>query len=265
MGINQDLSNDMGSKVSQMEKDVRTAADQDLLYSSSWPVLRTVRYGRSTTSVIQDGTVEVANCFDHNLGYTPLFITFSANAYNGEFSRERLLLYVNDESAAIIVPPAAPGTTLTFDFYYFLFAVDITENYTSNVFKTTTRNATKDNDFGIKVSLRDRDINSTDLRDFSIHSGTRSPMVHSINYGQPSGTSFITTHTLPYKPLFYSYLNTGAEYLGKTNWFVNVNNFAATVATDSSIVLEGLLSTYYCSTVILKDPFEVGNIQAVSI
>ena len=216
MGVNQDQSDNMGIKLSQLGQDVNGAADQDLVFSSSYPYTKIVARGKIT---LNSPTSQII--YKHNLGYVPGFLIYLISTSNGYFGRENSLLNgstLQDGEIRMNENQLEYITTNTFSndnwtIYYIIFDFDITENYKSPKIKTSSILSTNlNNNFGIKVLRNDKtNINSSDIRDFSIHSGTRTPLINKITYSNKLETDetgayqLSQTIDLDYYPMFIVY------------------------------------------------------------
>lgn len=270
MGVNQDQSDSIGIKLSQVGQDVTTASDQDLIFSSSYPYLKMVARGLATV-----GGANIKTIYTHNLGYPPMFMLYyksSTDSFFTSFVENQLMSNSNIGNGVI----AVDNETLTFypsyadtnDYvvYYYIFDARIDEDYTAPIIKNSSVSVSRLNgDFGIKVLRNDKsDIKSTDIRDYAIHSATRSMLLNKITYyenldGNNSDFSgnyvAIQEHGLPYVPVYFTYLAnkkvtfptdpidkwyyiaTGtASYIllptaTKINFIVPVDNFKASIIT----------------------------------
>lgn len=243
---------DYGIKVSQRGFDARTCPDYKLLFNSGWPLLKILDSGTMTNAT------GVITSFSY--GYVPAFWWFSDGkvgtahtpgvANFGYTFNDNLAI----SATGLSVRPSGPGTNITGRYY--LFALDIETPYQSDSIVLPTvddiANLT-DTDYGIKVAKEGKSVDSTDLRDFSIHSGTRSPMVHSVTPGSKaaSPSTVTVTHGLGYAPMAFVYFKITPTF----------TDYAILTGADDSFVIVGtndltFTLPYACdySVVILKDP-----------
>lgn len=191
------MEDDYGLRVSLPGYDINKVVDYLQQFNSSWPLLKVHDTGVSNTTV------------DHNLGYVPFFITTNPGGGVDQFSHEGLSMsdtqLVRDSDS-------------TSDFRYFIFRLNITENYTAPNIDGGTTKTDIDHDYGIKVSKPGASAESTDMRDFAIHSSTRSPAVHKVASGpmveEDGDLYFEIEHGLPYTPLVFAFIKPTDNTLG---------------------------------------------------
>lgn len=272
MAVNQDQSDSVGVKLAQLGQDANLAADQDLVFNSSFPYTKIVSRGQVT---VQAGADKVIT--SHNLGYPPGYILYLISTDDPFYSvlPGSMLFgssYVfSDNNNLSYLDLFGLSTGYSYTYYYIIFDFNLEENYDSVVKKTTSINrTTTDNDFGIKVLRGDkRNINSSDMRDFSIHSGARSPLVNKISYFESmtingSGTYEVSqSHGLSYVPMsitYLSYKNTYPKADGK--WYAEGFGFGGTTfnTVDTSVITFGATADIFrVSIVSLKDPFTIAT------
>lgn len=264
---------DFGIKVSQIGKDAQDAGDKDLQFSSSWPNLKYIFNGRiqATTEEIVNPGVSSGIILRHNLGYVPFFIPYVIA--DEAYSIFRQFISADKKNVYISAGSGGPAQ-LTFDVGLMVFPIDIEKNFKApNIDTGTSSGGRGDSDVGIRFTKPHKDISSKDLRDYIIHSRTRSPMIHEVVNGPLNITAgFSHTHDLPYDPFFFAYIECNAITLGPNGAYGLVNGFAGAVAQGHtlSIINHPSITTDYpnpkSSFVILKDPFIVDdNIMKVSI
>lgn len=212
------MAKSYGAKVSQRGYDV-SGKDFKLLYSSSWPLLTILDSGPFT------GKAPGSTIATHNLGYTPMFLVFhddtNSNGFNNGASGQVHMIdsfhakYFGMDDNTLVYSSFATGNM---NGYYFIFAVDLETDYTAPNVNTGTidDNAdSQDKDYGVKVSKDGFDVSNTDLRNFALHSATRSPMVDSVTTGNlaSAGTKAVT-HDLGYEPFpfVYAKLTSGSAF-----------------------------------------------------
>ena len=258
---------DFGIKVSQPGKDAQDSGDKDLLFSSSWPNLKVLFNGRitATTREIVDPGVSSGVVLKHNLGYVPFFIPYIPNDTTG-FSIFRQFLSV-DKKNIYISAGSGSAAQLSFDVALMVFELDIEKNLKAPNIDTGTSSTSRGNgDIGIRMSKSGKDISSKDLRDYIIHSRTRSPMVHEVVNGPVNdGSNFTYTHDLPYNPFFFSFIECNGITLGPDGAYGMNNGFAGLEAIGNTISITNHPSKNLAypnprtSFVILKDPFTLDD------
>lgn len=250
-------SSNIGIKVSQAGKDVEDAGDSELMFSSSWPIPKILFQGRIRSYT----TVNPQPIINHNLGYVPMFIPYDSNDTIVEIFRE--IISVDKNNIYYSSPGGIPGA---FDIGLYIFDVDIEKNFQAPNIDTGTSSSTGvDRNFGIKLSKIGKDFDSDDLRDFIIHSSTRTPMIHAVSNGAPNDTgsvpntfgNYVYEHTLPYDPLFLAY----ARSVAVPGAYTLVNNFADLITNGKIITIKDLTlaNDPRASIVVLKDPFQIND------
>jgi hypothetical protein len=195
---------DVGIRLTKPRYDAKTAGDSDYIYNSAWPSLTQVIPGFTTTAF--NGTP--GGTITHNLGF-PYF----ALGWN-----------VGTNITAVEVFPDISTTGCTFTnrgtnppTYNFIhlkvYNVDLSVDIEYPFIRPSALpTGAYDADYGIKIPRRIsfytansqvRDINSTDMRDFVVHSRCQSPLVMAVKTEQsavadPTGTyTKIIRYTTP--------------------------------------------------------------------
>lgn len=187
------IAGDYGLKIAKAGFDVLTASDSDLLFNSSWPSLQIV-------AVITDTT---GSPFAHGLTFPPLVMA------TGPVPRPVDSTYIYGGTGTVVV-------------YNLDISVDVDYSYTT---KTSSSN-TYDPDYGIKMVKDGESIDSTDLRDYLVHSRCGTPLVLAVKNTSTS------TYTVPTAPADYK----GIQYTQKLGYPVFVFGYVkAGVANFGSI------------------------------
>lgn len=202
-----------GAKVSLPGFPVETAADSNLYFSSSWPFLK-IDTNLSGTLILTGNASK--DLITHNLGYPPFIMVWShANGfwpyYIGQINSNTIVFSGGSVSANI-------GDTIR----YYVFRNPLNQNFQApNIQLASTQQGTNKQDFGLKFAKPGKNTNSTDLRDYTIHSGTKSLQVHQVIYqplaqftdnqwGLPNSTNvglkYLTD--LPYRPVYFAFYST---------------------------------------------------------
>lgn len=265
------MSSDFGIKVSQPGKDAPDAGDQDLLSSSSWPNPKIIFNGRitATTEEIVQPTVSWGKVLKHNLGYVPFFIHYIPNdqfdAVQGTFIFRNLISA--DKNNIYIGATSGGAAQLPFDVGLIVFAIDIEKNFkTPSIDVGSSSTSRGDENFGMRLTKQKKDIDSNDLRDYLIHSRTRSPMIHEVINGFPTesaslGKDFVYGHDLPYDPMFFAYIQPGpGRSLAPPYAYGLVNGFAGVSTSGKTIRINQQAGAgYKVSLIVLKDPFIIDD------
>lgn len=242
--------NDFGVRISRFGFDVKTAADFQLIFNSSWPALKIGLQGSFTWTAVNAGPDLVVAT--HGLGYNPVFQVFNAAGLPGAAYYNNTDFYVDNNKLYVSGFYGTPGNVYTV--YYYIYRQSATQSYTSpNVSAVAMTSGGYGPDYGFKISKVGKSIYSTDLRDYVVHSGTQELTIAQVvtTNVNPAG-SWTLTHNLGYKPawLFFkagSIANTTQAY-----------NSVRTTATNSAITFTGAQSALFgiYSAVIFKDPVQ---------
>ena len=248
-----------GIKVSQRDYDVRTAKDYKLEYSSSFPMMPIIASGE-----FDIGNNVGATIFTHNLGYVPMWLilhedtggSFGNGAAGQSHMVDNFLNNFFDMSTTALVHNGDGGAT-TVKGRYYIFGIDLEKDFTAPIIASSTEelDTTSDADlYGIKVAKDGKSVFSTDLRDFTIHSGTRSPMIHSVDSAQYPASAVTIDHNLGYIPfpfLFWEFNANAPNWQHIPSQSVSVTSTQATFTNSSG----GSSDNY--SLVLLKEPLSV--------
>lgn len=234
--------------------DVNTAIDYLQSFNSSWPLLKVGLTGNYTGAV------------DHNLGYYPFYVivsTFIPSSFD-QFAG----LDTYGVSTSQLVRGSGSGSPR-----YYIFRLNLQNNFTAPHIEGDTSPLPSVDNYQFKISRDGKSIDSTDMRDFSLHSGSRSPAVHMVSNGFTTLNSATNSrertvsHNLGYVPTAFAFVKPGA---GSSYPGMNNNNYyvlpppvgvgGGYYEVSDSNVYVNLDSFYFSSNaevsvVILKDPF----------
>jgi len=263
-------NSDYGFLVSQLGVDVTSAADQQLITASSWKNM--MIHSTGTVSVPFGSTVDI----EHDLGYPPMWLVWQVN------SGESHLINTTVSEARM----TSTELSLTNDFLstgpvtlrYYIYRIPINQNFTAPIYKTSEIDyLQKDKDIGIKVMKPGKKYTSTDLRDYNYHSGTRSPMIHSVTYGattnqtftDPSGGSrsgnFLRyTNNLGYVPIFFGFYS-GDNQIWTSLFGPEQSPPKLFVFNNGDMAIQTISAGQYGSIVAFKDPYSVGDVQEITV
>lgn len=262
-------SQDYGAKGSLPGYNVKAVADYLLQFSSSWPLLKIEATGTATVSGGSSQTIHT-----HNLGYPPFFILLD-RTLGGSTS----LLNIN---ASTIRGIGVNSNGLVYDgnsfiggsfsFRYYIFRLPLHEGFKAPLVVGDNTRHRIDHDYGFKVTKPGASTDSEDLRDYSLHSSTRSLMVDQVDYGKNTG--FVSPHyirqvplSLGYLPIAFAFARFGSNSIGRNpNLFYMLNSVTAGAGFFAGYDLSASEMVMYAdstsinqspdfSTVILKDPF----------
>jgi len=247
-----------GFKISRKGFDVKTCADNELLVSSSFPVLKL--HSSGLYEVTAD--VGVVILTTHDLGYTPFYLIHLQNsAGNSEFdpnSAYYITMESNTMNIDTTVAVANGYTHIRWAIYY----LDIFKEVDYGNINTMQTTRVTDNDYGIKVSKAGKDVSSTDPRDLALDSRMRSLMVHkviNIRYIDGAGMPSSRDHGLKYPPIYVSFEKYDSDNLTRQ---IVISDAPFNAVTDSQVVVlntGGALNTTSStlSFVIFKDPISL--------
>lgn len=250
-------------KVSQLGYDVKTAADNELLFNSSWPLLKIAYEG---DYVINSDTTQ--SIYAHNLGYpAAFFINDYTNGYATSNATLNQAIGINNSQLQYFGGAGAGSLTFPLKIHFYVYLLDLTSNYTGPIvnqsFQVPGANI---DDVVIKVARPNKSISSYDYRDYSIHSGTQSPMIHMIvsqisqttNSGNQNIQAIIANHNLGYLPLFFPFVSDGnGNYKFTGNYTQSVPRvFGDTTHTQIELGSSNVTVNPAC-LIVFKDPYSV--------
>lgn len=159
--------NDYGIKISKAGFDALTAADNDLLFNSSWPSAQIV--------LVKGIPVGADRTVAHNLGFPPVaFIMGGPDFFNTMFG-------CNADDTNVYIPSG-----LVSDCTLVVYHIDISKDIEYPFSDTVGLNVGYNPDYGIKMVKEGGDIESTDLRDYILHSRCGSPLVLAVKTQETS-------------------------------------------------------------------------------
>lgn len=248
---------DYGAKGTISGYDVRTAPDYLQNFNSSFPLLKTHATGVSSSTV------------NHDLGYFPLHIMADVIQPGGidQFAHDQWSV-----SETQLVRSSGSGNRR-----YYIFRQSLTDDFTAPTIDGSGSQGATDADYGFKLSLPGRSAQSSDLRDFSLHSGARSPAIHMVRHATMIASGgdywYELSYNLPYTPVVLVYMRPGANFFGLSQdrygivmppigvsgrWFMVDEGTGGRGGVGKVLVYAGSLDFYappQVSVVVLKDPF----------
>lgn len=249
---------DFGAKVSQRGYSVTSAKDYQLEYNSGFPMIPIIKEQAFTVTNNVGGTIAT-----HSLLFHPMFLIFHDDRTTGSFGTgavgqshmtNNFLNNLYTANLTTIAHSGLGGATSTTGKCY-VFGIDLEKNFTAPIIESGTGDEenTGAKNYGIRVSKDGKDVFSEDLRDFTIHSGTRAPLIHSVTYGtHTAGATVTVTHNLGYIPFPFLYW----EYTAGA--WTHIPNQAVAVTTTQAQFQNpaGGTGSHY-SLVLLKEPLSV--------
>lgn len=256
---------DVGIKLSQPFFDAETASDKDLYFSSSFPLLKEEKTGVFNINSLphSGGLVSV---YQHKLGYFPFFVIQDDQGkmrLGTEWQVDNFALYFLDSSSLF------PPTGGTGNFRWTIYRLDIFDPFEASDKEDGAVSSTVyDPNFGFKFAKAGASIDSDDLRDFTLHSRGRSPLLNVVNVKDwqqgAASESHAYTSTLPYNPLAFAFV----QQRGVPRAYNMQNGGQATprlTRADKTITVNSAgNSTQRSSIMTFKDPFLSPNVIQVT-
>jgi hypothetical protein len=187
--------------------DVKTAVEYLNTFTSSAPLVK-----------IHDSNT-ASSTVSHDLGYPPFFfITYPSTGFVpgavNQFSADEWSV-----SSTQLVRSSGSGSVR-----YYIARLDLTDNFSSTYISGDEVLSPSTSDYVFKLSKPGFNTESSDMRDYSLHSNTKSPVVHKVDNGIMtliSGTYFrVVAHDLPYTPTVLVFMRPGTNSLG-----LSANNY----------------------------------------
>lgn len=171
------MSLDYGIKITKPFFDVNTASDEDLIFSSSWPSL----------PIAESANVSSGTTYTHSVGFSPFFSVWQKSGTLWT----RIGTQFGDVSVneSTIVFPSATETHIQ------LYNINLDTAKEYELSDKISQPASYDPDYGLKIVKVGEDINSTDLRDFVLHTHAQSPLIRAQVKAVSSSTGGIATFT----------------------------------------------------------------------
>lgn len=181
---------DVGFKISKPGYDARSTAGSNMIFDSSWPSLQTV-FETTIPNTITNFSATAT--LGHGLTYPPFCMVWAVgpddSGLTGNPSVQRVLGLAEVDKNNIYLNTF--NYLGSFDFLFnapYLhikcFNIDLTKDIDYDLAPGDTFKYPYDNNYGIKIVKPTKDINSTDLRDFLVHSRAQSPLVMAVKTEQ---------------------------------------------------------------------------------
>jgi hypothetical protein len=256
------MPNNAGIYITQVGASVPTAADYQFVFNSDWPSLQVAL--DVTVDIPAGGSVTIP----HTLGFYPL--TFAYLTSGGSFIGRASIANVDvavyiGKKGIYLSNVTGPAYTANVKCYN----IDLTKQVDYTLPKYPAVRQPYDPTVGIKVSKYGKQINSTDLRDFILHSRAQSPAILSVvteksattspigvglkrlSYTNPAGyipwiTGYVGVNTTILEPLVYKSASWSVQSVGLT-----ISSNVTTLDFD--------LTQGGAALVILRDPLIVAN------
>lgn len=248
----------VGFKISKPGYDARTTQGSNMVFDSSWPSLP-IAFETKLTSTFPASVT-------HNLKFPPFACVWVyATDPSGIVAAQRFFFPV-DSTKLYLDTSNFTSQQLVFwnvatNIKIRCFQLDLSTDIDYILAPGDTFNQVYDKNFGVKVVKQGKDINSTDLRDFALHSRAQSPLIlavktektiSSANIGTGIGNVIQYNSNLKYPTWVYGYIkrSTG-EYVPAPYY----SQAYPRTFTDGILSYIGYLGTDIGATlVVLRDP-----------
>lgn len=253
-------------KLAQPGYDVKTAGDEHLIYSSAWPMLKIYRQGSYKTQNILTNQL----ILEHDLGFVPFFWYFTnipINAWQnfgnyGIEPRSEFMGPINLKMTDKKLTMQSQGSGGPGQLYYYIFALDLTKDYTAPIIKQGAPTGPRGLDHVFKIAKEGKDVSSDNLFDFVIHSRARSPLIHSVSPSPGAVKSFSVEHKLGYLPIFFAFQkNADGSY---SPIYTGQGGATSLLSTENTVTFN-TTGTAEVTIVILKDPFLLNETVSIKV
>jgi len=236
-----------GIKASRKGYDVDSASDKQLSFSSEWPLL----------PISAEGTYNIASgdqtytIINHGLGYVPVFMCWEEAGGQLQMM-DASFRNVYATTSSLVFDGWSPSD---FTLHYKVFRRELLKNYTADNLVTTDSSQSDSGDYGIKVSLEGKSVDSSDMRDFSFRSDLRHLMIHKTGYTTTPVATGTVTHGLGYKPMYWFYVeNTDRNSAGQWSIQQETDDFYVSSTTSQLTWTLFSASQFNWAYLIFKDP-----------
>lgn len=245
-----------GVKVGQRGVDVGRAADFQLALSTDWPLLKVHKTGRINAPAFTPQLI-----VENDLGRLVPFMIFtdgsdSITQPDGSSSRALSTAFFLNEKGLY-----AHDNFNSINGYYIIFDYDLDQEFISEVDKSVVQPSSNEAEYGVKIPLKGKSMESRDMRDYILHPGMRPMAIHMA--GQRTTTAaapfFDLEHNLGYPPAYLVFeKKQGSPFVANTGNQPYLQVFAnrVTAETSNSLRFSGvqalMIGTFYF--LLLKDP-----------
>lgn len=182
--VQKEVNTDVGMKISKPGYDAKRTVGQNLVYNSSWPTLAVAYETTITNPVTAPGP---PTSIDHPLNFPPFTFVWAIgpdpSGLTGAVASRRIPGCADVDSTKIYLKDGGLSGIET-DFLYTAtklhikcFQLDLSKDIDYILAPGETFKMPYDNNFGMKVAKPNKTIDSTDLRDYTIHSRCQGPLV----------------------------------------------------------------------------------------
>lgn len=196
----------VGLKIAQSGIDVTKAADNQLIYSSSFKLPQVIFQGQKTiTAFGSDATI-----FKHGLGYVPVFFCYVRTHSTNQVELINLIK-INKEDLKYKANDYSEAFTVT----YFIFNIPLFYPYeASKSALIGIQRGISSKNIGFKIAKLNKNVLTASLEDLQLYSGAslannpvRNHIIQKIIFKQVAKNSTtVIKHGLGYKPMAVSYI-----------------------------------------------------------
>ena len=241
-----------------------------MIFSSQFPTLKEEKSGVFDNNSIANSS-GYTSVYEHNLGYEPFFLVFDAQGQfvlGGDWGVDDKKIYASFNS----------GVTLVGKYRWVIYRLKLFEDYEAPALKVQfAPEGGSDDKFVVKVSKKGKDITSADLRDYTIHSRARSPLIHKVsvkNWINTTDVFEIAYHKvdpgLPYNPIAFGFskdpdiFNHSPITFNLISGGQDAPELSRSAATRQIIIKSAISSSIQTSIVIFKDPILAPTVVKVA-
>lgn len=237
--------------------DVGNTIDYLLSFNSGWPHLK---IDQSSTF---SGTVT------HNLGYPPFHLIAKSDGRIDQMASNYSV------SSTTLSRSSGAGSPR-----YYICRLPLDQNFTADILPGSVSKTIENDSYVFKLTKPGSNYDSTDMRDFALHSNTRSPMLHKVDHGTMTytggglGYERTVAHGLGYTPLVFVFLRPDLNLLGldvhgygiveppvgAASKYYTVDPVNVYITADATAFTGAVPRV---SVVVLKDPFIRDTVNVV--
>ena len=248
-----------GIIITQPGVDVKTAADYQMLFNSNWPSLQIAF--EAVISVSANASGQVA----HNLNFFPLVMAWysvngvSMGRWYGTTSFDKTNVYIANTGSSNYFGNRQTTSNVVVSIKCYNIDISVSKDYTLPL--PPTYKAPYDSSYGMKVVKNGKNITSSDLRDFILHTRAQSPAILSIVYTS-TASSISYTNPATYTPWVLGFISPQGDKT-KYQCFPPGGNQSSPnlvqLGTKATLVTAGGLG----SIVVLRDPLVISTKKQV--
>lgn len=190
----------VGFKISKPGYDAKRTAGNNYVFNSSWPSLP-IAYESTIPNPVTNSSLNAT--INHKLGYAPFTMIWASGPVGGIAGTattryfpmvDKDNIYINGANFSLY-----SSTTLKIR----CFQLDLNTDIDYVLAAGDTFNMPYDNNFGVKITKKNKDINSTDMRNFAVHSRCQSPLIQAVktqktaNPANPTITQYVSKYSYP--------------------------------------------------------------------